>query len=169
METHPTVYWFSWHGKIEAKIPKAMARLNMSDQFLQTGQLQQLVQASLDRAQASFFRLKRTHTYLTIAGIITSAATTLVAGITAAQGPVVGSGIPGWRLACVVAAILSFIATVSMGVAQQLKFEDRLPKSQDCLGRLRALQIALVSGQQETPELVQEYQKIVIEFADVVG
>lgn len=43
--------------------------------------------------------LKKQKAVLVVVGLVGSGLATLVAGVTAANGPVVGSGTPGWRLA----------------------------------------------------------------------
>jgi hypothetical protein len=50
----------------------------------------QIVQDSLQKAQEHITGLRNTNTWLVIASIISSAATTLVAGGTAVVGPVAG-------------------------------------------------------------------------------
>src|SRR5947207_588935 len=78
------------------------------------------VKDSLGRAEGRASRLQSTNTWLLIASIATSAATTLVAGGTATVGPVIGTGDAGWRLACIVAAVLAFLSTIFTAVSQQL-------------------------------------------------
>ncbi len=64
----------------------------------------QRIQTTLRQVEAHSARLRRTNTGLQIASIVSSAVTTLVAGLTAAQGPIVGQEEAGggwpalWRL-----------------------------------------------------------------------
>lgn len=60
--------------------------------------------------------------------IVFLAASTLVAAITSAVGPVVGEGVSGWRLACAVAAVFGFVTTLTTGLSQQFQIPDRLAK-----------------------------------------
>ena len=81
-------------------------------------QLSQRVRDSLRKAQNYTLRFRRIHTRLVVVGFVGSAVAVLVAGGTSIQGPLVGSGVEGWRLACVVAALLSLVSTVCVGLVQ---------------------------------------------------
>lgn len=122
--------------------------------------LAQRVKASLQKAEEIVSGLRTTNTRLIVTGIVSSAASTLVAGITAANGPVVGEGIPGWRAACIVAALFAFVSTVSTGVSQRLKMSDRLEKGTQCVGKLRSLELAITTGSRDRTEIVAEYEEI---------
>ena len=113
-------------------------------------------------------QLQRTNTGLLASGIISSAASTLITGVTAANGPVVGSGTPGWRLACVVAAVFSFGATVAVGLNRQLKIGEKLAEGRQCTGHLRALEIAMATGSRSRNEIIQEYEELVRTYPDLV-
>ncbi len=86
--------------------------------------LTQRVKASLQKAEKIISGQRKANTRLVVTGMTNSAASTLVAGITAAQGPIVGEGIEGWRIACIVAAVFGFASTISTGLSQQLKIRD---------------------------------------------
>jgi hypothetical protein len=126
--------------------------------------VRQHVQASLLRAQTYTTGLRKTYTLLVVGSLVTSAATTLVAGGTAVQGTSIGSA---WQIACAVAAVLSFISTICVGVMQQLKLGERLPLGQLCVGRLRGLEVALTMGTREWHEIAIEYEAILKEFSEV--
>jgi hypothetical protein len=130
--------------------------------------LAQHVQNSLAKAEADVNGLGKRNMRMIVTGLSSSAAATLVAGVTAAGGPVVGTGIPGWRLACSVAAILAFIATVVTGVQQQLKYEERLVNGNQCVGRLRALDVALTTGSRSMEDIVKEYEDIAKNYPDFI-
>jgi hypothetical protein len=89
-----------------------------------------------------------------------SSASTLVAGITSAAGPVVGSGIEGWRMACIAAAVFGFIATISTGISQQLKMDDQILEGRQCLGKLKALNTSITIGSRPSAEILLEYEEI---------
>ena len=91
-----------------------------------------------------------------------------MAGLTAAQGPVVGSGIEGWRVACLVAALFAFISTVVTLLNQQMKISDRLAEGTRCVGRLRALDVMLLMGHQDWQKITGEYEDIVRAHPDFV-
>jgi hypothetical protein len=126
------------------------------------------VKASLAENEKLAKRLHRTNAGLLIAGVVSSASSTLVAGVTAAGGPVVGSGTPGWRLACTIAAVLSFGATVAIGVNQRLKIGERLAESRHCAGRLRAMEIAMATGSRDWHNIAEEYEELMTAYPDFV-
>lgn len=121
----------------------------------------QMVKDSLRKAREYTSGLRKRNTRLLITGMICSAGTTLVAGGTAATGPVVGSGDAGWRIACIVAAILAFISTVSTAITTQLKFDERLTKGNQCVGQLEALNVSILTGTENWKEAAKEYREIV--------
>jgi len=121
----------------------------------------QMVKDSLRKAREYTSGLRKRNTRLLITGMICSAGTTLVAGGTAAAGPVVGSGDTGWRIACIVAAILAFISTVSTAITTQLKFDERLTKGNQCVGQLEALNISILTGTENWEETAKEFREIV--------
>jgi hypothetical protein len=129
--------------------------------------LRQHVQASLRRAEMYTSNLRKTYTRLVIGGLISSAATTLVAGGAVLQGITIGLGIGGWASSCFVAAVLGFVSTICVGVVQQLKLGERLPLGQICVGRLRALDLELTTGTREWPEIAKEYEAVIKESAEV--
>jgi len=101
-------------------------------------------------------------------GIASSAGSTLVAGVTAATGPLVGQGDAGWRLACIVAAVFAFVATMSTGLKQQLRFSDRLAKGAQCVGKLRALDVTITTGNQDWQEIANEYKEIAKTYPEFI-
>jgi hypothetical protein len=129
----------------------------------------QIVKGSLLKAQEQTAGLRKTSGWLLIASIVGSAATTLVAGFTAAAGPVVAAGDAGWRIPCIIAAAFAFISTVSTAVNQQLKIGDRLSQGNQCVGRLRALDIAIATGNQTWEEITKEYGEIARTYPELVG
>ena len=132
-------------------------------------QLRQLVSSSLHRAQTHTTALHRTHAGLVISGLVTSAASTLVAGGAALQGPLLGPGASGWQLTCGLASILAFASTICLGVEQQLKLGERLPAGRSSVGRLRALDAALTAGTRDLTEIAKEYELVIKELAEVLG
>lgn len=139
--------------------------MNTIDQGAFSARLKQ----SLLYAKERTMRLQKMHAGFLIASIISSAATTLVAAVTAAQGPFIGEGPEGWKISCIIAAFFGFAATISVGLNQQLKVSDRLSKSNQCLGRLQSLDVATAIGSRETKEIMQEYEEVVRIFPEYVG
>ena len=131
--------------------------------------LTQSVKASLRKAEERTAGLRKANTRLLVSGMASSAASTLVAGITAAQGPVIGEGAEGWRVACIVAAVFGFASTVSTGLVQQLKIGDRLSKGNQCLGKLRALDVSITTGSRSWKEIAEEYEEIARTCPELIG
>jgi hypothetical protein len=129
--------------------------------------LSQHVQASLRRAETYTASLRRNYTRLVIGGLVSSAATTLVAGGGALGGAAAGLGTGGWQFTCALAAMLGFVSTICVGVMQQLKLGERLPLGQLCVGRLRALDVALTTGSREWGDIAKEYEAVIKESAEV--
>jgi len=122
--------------------------------------LAQQVKADLEKAERIVADLRKTNTRLLIASVTSSGASTFVAGLTASQGPMVGQGVAGWRLACIVAAAFGLVSTVSTGLIQQLKISDRKSEGMECVGKLRSLDLTLATGTPDLEKVVKKYREI---------
>ena len=131
--------------------------------------LKRRVKASLRKAEEIASRLRKTNTRLLVAGIASSAVSALVAGITAAQGPVFGEGTEGWRVACIIAAVFAFISTISTGLNQQLKISDRLSAGTQCVGKLKSLDVVIATGSRHWEEIVKEYEEIARTYPELIS
>jgi hypothetical protein len=130
--------------------------------------LRQRIDTSLRRAEAYTGGLRKTNTRLLVSGVTSSGLAALVTGVTAAAGPIVGEGIPGWRLACIVGAVFAFAGSLLVGLNQQLKVGDRLTEGSQCLGRLRFLEVSMATGSRDWDEIVEEYEAIVTAYPEVI-
>jgi len=128
--------------------------------------LLEMVTTSLRKAEKIAAELRRKNTLLVLTGISSSALCTLVAGFTAAQGPVGGQRPTSWRLACLVAAVLAFLATLSIGLGQQLRISDRLSGANQAIGRLRSLDVLIVTSSRDWEEISQAYAEIEAAFPE---
>jgi hypothetical protein len=126
------------------------------------------IRNSLRTVEQRAARLRRTHSTLLLTSMFSSALATLIAGVTAARGPVVGTGIPGWRLACGLAAVFGFVTTVSAGLSQQLRLGDQLSTHAQLLGRLRFLDVAVALGTRSLEDVSAEYAEIVKEAPEIL-
>ena len=139
----------------------------------ETGQDRDLItgsiKSSLLKVQKFVNSRQKTNSRLMVASMAFSGASTLVAGITSAGGPIVGSGIEGWRLACIIAAIFGLTSTVSTGISQQLDATDRLSKGKECLTRLRTLDLGITTGKKNWEEIIEEYQELAINHPELVS
>jgi hypothetical protein len=118
------------------------------------------VKKSLRKAEGIISGYKKTNSRLLVTTIVSSSASTLVAGVTAALGPVVGSGVEGWRAACIIVAIFGFVSTVSIGLSQQLKITDRLSDGKQGVGKLRYLDVVITTRSKNWEEIIKEYEGI---------
>lgn len=122
----------------------------------------QRIKSSLKNVEASMKRLRRVNLALIISSVFGSAVSTLVAGVAATQGePLIGAGTAGWRTTCVIAAVSSFVAALSVGLNQQLRLEERLVNRRQCAGQLQSLEVTMTTGRQNWDKIVEEYQEIV--------
>jgi hypothetical protein len=119
-----------------------------------------IVKDRLRKAEQHTASLRNRNHGLLMTSIVSSAATTLVAGGTAAVGPMLEIGDNGWRLACIVAAALAFVSTLTMTLNQQLKMGDRLSQGYQCVSRLRLLDVNIAVGGHSWEEISREYGDI---------
>ncbi len=132
------------------------------------------VKASLGIAKNKTSGIRKTDSQLFVANVVSPAAATLLAAFAAAIGgnsmfaqAATQSEDGGWRFACILVAIFSFIGTVSSMFKKQ--FEDRLARGNQCVGRLLNLDLMLTTGSRGWEEAVKEYSEIVKTFPDFVG
>ena len=127
------------------------------------------VKASLRKAGAIVSDYRKKKNRLLTTTMISSTAVTLVAGITAAIGPVTGTGAEGWRMACIIAAIFGFVSTVSTGLSEQLKISDRLSEGRQGVGKLRYLDVVITTGNKSWEEITKEYEEIAKAYPDLIS
>jgi hypothetical protein len=132
------------------------------------------VKASLSTAKNKTASIRKTNSQLFFANVVSPAAATLLAGLTAAIGgnamfvqAATQSNDGGWKLACILVAIFGFIATVS-GVFKK-QFEDRLAQGNQCVGRLLSLDLAISTGSSNWEDVAKEYREIVKAFPEFIS
>jgi len=126
------------------------------------------IQNSLKNAEIKASRSGKLNSLLLVVSSITAAASTLVAGVTAAAGPVIGEGPSGWVISCVVAAIFGFITTVCIGINQSFGFAEKLSRTNECAGRLKSLDVSLRTGRADWNDVATEYEQIIREFSEEI-
>lgn len=130
--------------------------------------LAESIKASLRKAEGIVSGYQKNNTRLLITTIVSSAGATMVAGITAAVGPIAGGGTEGWRVACIIAAIFGLVSTVSTGLTQQLKISDRLLEGRQGLSKLRHLDVVITTGSLDWAEIAREYEGIAQEYPELI-
>ena len=132
------------------------------------------VKDSLTVAKNKTAGFRKMDSQLFVANVVSPAAATLLAAVTAAIGgdnlfaqAAIQSQSGGWRLACILVAIFSFIGTVSSMFKKQ--FEERLTQGNQCVGRLLSLDLSLTTGSGSWEDSAREYGEIVKSFPEFVG
>ena len=124
------------------------------------------IRESLKATERHSARFGKINFGLYASGIISGAAATLVAGMAALSGPVVGQGTTGWQITCLIAAVFGFIATLSTGFSGPAI--ERNTQSKLCYGRLKSLDVSVATGSRTWDEITQEYEDITREYANLV-
>ena len=127
------------------------------------------IKSSLKKAEGVVTKQKRANSGTLITSFTFSAFATLVAGVTSAAGPVIGSGIEAWRAACILAAVLSFASTIITGVSQQLKLNDKLLEASQCVAKLRALNVGITVGSRPWEDATKEYEEIARTYPQLIS
>lgn len=129
-------------------------------------QLDQRIRASLSVAVTYTQRHQKLNSFLTILVIVTSALTAFLTAVTAVEGPVVVPGLLDWQGACSMGAILSTITTIASGISQQMNIGKKLIEGSQCVGRLRALDLAAATNSRDAKEITGEYVEILAAFPE---
>ncbi len=133
----------------------------------------QIVKASLRTARSHAARRRRADRLLFATGLVSPAVATLIAALVAVAGAsqlfpnVLQIDDGSWKFACVLVALLGFVATVCSALQKQS--EDRLAQGNECLGRLMALDMALMTGHLSWEETAREYGEIMKAYPEIVG
>jgi len=133
------------------------------------------VKTSLSTAKMKTDRIRKIDTQLFIANVVAPAAATLLATIAVTIGgntmfarAAAQSEDGGWRLACALVAIFSFVATISGMFKKQ--FEDRLTQGNQCVGRLLNLDLSITTGSSNSWEdVTKEYSEIAKTFPEFIS
>ena len=113
-------------------------------------------------------RLGRTNSAFSYASLIATALATILAGLTAAKGPLAGHGAPAWKWTCGLVAVLSGLGALATGLLQRLAVPERYAKAQACTGRLASLELSLTLEKKE-PELVaRDYLEVISQYPQLL-
>jgi hypothetical protein len=127
------------------------------------------IRDSLQHVEKRVIRLRKRNSWLMVSGVVTSSVATLITGVTAAIGPIVGEGTSGWRLACAVGAAFAFLSAVTVGLDRRLQTTGKLATAHQALGRLRFLDIAADTGSRTREEITKEYEEIFKAYPEIVA
>lgn len=126
----------------------------------------QRIRDNLKQAEMRARRLRKTNAVLVYTSIGASGFATIVGGLTAGLGPLIGQGTGAWRFTCGAIAASSAIAGFFTGMHQRLSISERLTRSLSYLGKLRSLEIALTVSQRDPNEVAKEYERIYQEYQE---
>lgn len=126
----------------------------------------QRIRDNLQQAERRARRLRKTNAVLVYTSIGASGFATIVGGLTAGLGPLIGQGTGAWRFTCGAIAAASAIAGFFTGIHQRLTISERLAKAFSYVGKLRSLEVALTVSQRDPREVAKEYEQIYQEYQE---
>lgn len=134
----------------------------------------QTVKASLGAAKTKVASIRQTDSWLFILNVVSPALSGLIAALAAVAGgnevfkqAALQATDGGWKLACILAAVFAFLATIS-GVFKK-QFDDRLAQGTQCIGRLLSLDLDITTQSRAFEETAKEYGEIVRAFPEFVS
>jgi carbon starvation protein CstA len=127
------------------------------------------IQQSLQQVETQTARLRKTNTILVVFGVVNSAVATLVTALTAAVGPFIGEGPAGWRISCIIGAVFAFGSTVCVGLDKQLKTTDKLAQTHQVLGRLRVLDMTMLTGSRSHDEITSDFEDLMKMYPEIIA
>jgi hypothetical protein len=128
----------------------------------------QKIRDSLYKAEVHVNKLRSTNSRFIYISLISSALGTAVAGLAAVFGPLAGQGPNSWRITCAVVAVFTACATIFSGLHKQLTISDRLAKATACVGKLKALEVAITVTNRDLVEVVKEYEEVIGSYPDFI-
>lgn len=128
--------------------------------------LLQRIEQHLRAAEAASLSLRRANLYLVAASLCTAALATLIAGLTAATGPLAGEGPPAWRWTCGVIAVVTATSGILTGLLQHLRLQERSAQALACTGRLRALHVALGLARRDPGDVARDYEEVLSQYPE---
>lgn len=133
------------------------------------------IQDGIRKADAQTSDMKKKNSRYITTGIVASALSTVIAGLAAALGPVVGQQLigagppgPAWKLTCGAIAVCTGIATVFSGLQKQLSIAERLAKTTACSGKLHSLEFGLTVNNRDTAEVAKEYEMAIASYPEII-
>ena len=120
----------------------------------------------LQRVERRAGRLRRINFQVTGLNLLLSSVATLLAGLTAAAGPLVGEGPPAWRWTCGIIAVVTAGAALTTGILQRYKVPEALARTLACAARLRSLDLALQLARLGPDEVGQEYEQLLATYPE---
>lgn len=124
------------------------------------------IQEHLRRVERRAARLKRLNVQVIGLNLLFSSVATLLAGVTAAGGPLIGEGGPAWRWTCGIIAVVTAGAAFTTGLQQRFKVPEALARAFACAARLRSLELALQLSRLGPEEIGNEYDQLLTAYPE---
>jgi hypothetical protein len=124
------------------------------------------IQDHLHRVERRVGRLRRLNVQVVGANLLCSTIATLLAGLTAASGPLMGEGTSAWRWTCAIIAVVTAGTALATGLQQRFKLPEQLARSLACAGRLRSLELSLQLSRLAPEEVGKEYEQLITAYAE---
>jgi hypothetical protein len=124
------------------------------------------IQQHLLRVERKVGRLRRLNVQVVGVSLVCTTIATLLAGLTAAVGPLLGEGAPAWRWTCGIVAVVTAGAALATGLQQRFKVPEQLARSLTCAGKLHSLELALQLSRRPPEEVGQEYEQLITTYPE---
>lgn len=126
--------------------------------------LRQQIYASLQKAETQKNKLKTIDRRYSILNICLGALATFIAGQSAvSKDPLIGT----WKSTTTVASLLALSATVATGIHKQVASPDVLAETSECVAKLKALKVEIVTPTYSLEAVSAEYRQILANFSQV--
>lgn len=125
----------------------------------------QWIKDNKQKAEKRQKSLRRSNMQTIIIGLVASAFATILAGYTAASN----SPLMNWRWTCALVAIFTLCATITTGIQKQFDLSGNLSKVSGCLGRLNALELAVILGVRPREEIAKECEEIAVQYPEFIS
>jgi hypothetical protein len=113
--------------------------------------------------------LKKSNSRLITISLIASGLATLLAGLTAALGPLAGQGPPAWKFTCGAVAVFTALAGITTGFHQKFAISERLAKVYACAGRLRSLELSVNLSGKDPVTAAKEFEEITSLYPEFIS
>ncbi|MGE5798141.1 MAG: hypothetical protein ACM34N_15255 [Ignavibacteria bacterium] len=130
--------------------------------------IREKIKESLRKVNAQAGKLKKANSRLIFINLIATAIATLLAGLTAALGPLAGQGPPAWKLTCGAVAGFTALSGLMTGLHQKLSISEKLAKSFACAGRLNSLEISLSISKKDPGIAAKEYEELISSYPELL-
>lgn len=126
------------------------------------------IRRTLLKAEMQVKSLRKSNKLYILISLISSVLATLIAGVTAVNGPIAGSGNSAWRFTCGLVAVFTATATVFTGLQKQFTISERLARATEFAGKLRSIIISMEDPGSDKKNVINEYRKVVEQYSEFV-